>query len=297
RGSSALAFLELVLSIDSAGTIPCPIGPNHLDPIPPNIRGDDLPDAIPNTKEIETSQLSCTPAPVPIPEQANYISSNLSIVGDFRGVYESDSEPSQISNLGKDLYLRVNKASGRAKDPSTTKDTLATSSPSSPPPDRSISIYSRARTTLSSKPPMRYPSIAIPCQKRKKRRPSIRPLSDPSESSVPILSYYSSAIHGIHGSAILTVESNTSLKPVYFFTFVPDPSPILSRAYIAVILRKHIYTSDENTLLSKITTHFLGRNISSLQVHYSTKLRHKASSRSRRPKKRQYERLYYRDIS
>lgn len=43
RGSSALAFLELVPSTDSAGTIPCPIGPNHLDPIPPDMRGDDLP--------------------------------------------------------------------------------------------------------------------------------------------------------------------------------------------------------------------------------------------------------------
>ena len=43
RRSSALAILELVLSIDSARIIPCPIGLNHLDPIPPNIRGDNLP--------------------------------------------------------------------------------------------------------------------------------------------------------------------------------------------------------------------------------------------------------------
>ncbi|KAJ6142821.1 Protein of unknown function DUF3435 [Penicillium samsonianum] len=356
RGSSALAFLEPVPSTDSAGTIPCPIGPNHLDPIPPNMRGDDLPDAVPNTKKMETSQLSCTPyvtAPVPTPEQANCVSSNLSMVGDFRqelakrrlstiepsdsGDYENDSEPSQISNLGEDPCLRANKASGRAKDPSTTKDTLAISSPSSPPPDRSISIYSRARTTLSSKPLMRYPSIAMiipltswkqgaarisiraatavykkrlrsdgnttydiaqPCQKRKKRRPSIRPLSNPSESSVPISSHCSGAIQGIRGSAILTVESNTSLKPAYFFTFIPDPSPMLSRAHTAVILGKHTYTSDENALLvrlkekeamswSEITTHFPGRNMSSLQVHYSTKLRHKASSRYGKPRRRE----------
>ncbi|KAJ5508101.1 hypothetical protein N7527_010244 [Penicillium freii] len=92
----------------------------------------------------------------------------------------------------------------------------------------------------------------------------------------------------LHRSTILTVESNTSLKPAYFFTFVPDPSPILPPAHTAVIPPlKHTYTSDKNTLLSKITTHFLGQKISSLQVHYSTKLRHKASSRSRRPKKRQ----------
>ncbi|KAJ5442209.1 hypothetical protein N7445_005216, partial [Penicillium cf. griseofulvum] len=67
----------------------------------------------------------------PIPEQANYISSNLSV------------------------------ASKRAKDPSTIKDTLAISRPSSPPTARSILKYSRARTILSSKPLVRYPSIAI----------------------------------------------------------------------------------------------------------------------------------------
>jgi hypothetical protein len=43
RRSSALAFSELVLSTHSARIIPCPIGLNHLDPIPPNMRGDDLP--------------------------------------------------------------------------------------------------------------------------------------------------------------------------------------------------------------------------------------------------------------
>ncbi|KAJ5201321.1 Protein of unknown function DUF3435 [Penicillium cf. viridicatum] len=131
-------------------------------------------------------------------------------------------------------------------------------------------------------------NTAQPYQKRKKRRPSIRPLSDPSESSVPISSHRSGAIQRLHRSAILTVESNTGLKPAYFFTFVPDPSPMLPPAHTAVIPPlKHTYTSDENALLSKITTHFLGRNMSSLQVHYSTKLRHKASSQSRRPKKRQ----------
>ncbi|EKV04532.1 hypothetical protein PDIG_88800 [Penicillium digitatum PHI26] len=205
------------------------------------------------------------------------------------GDYENDSEPSQTSNLGENPCSRANKASERAEDPSTIEDTPATSRPSSPPTARSTLKCSRARTTLSSKPPVRYPSIAVvipstsgkqgaartstraaaavckkrlrlgrgtgdhqdentpydtaqPCQKRKKRRPSIRPLSDPSKSST--------------------------------------------------------YTSDENALLvrlkekeamswSEITTHFPGRNMSSLQVHYSTKLRHKASSRSGRPKKRQ----------
>ncbi|KAJ5589602.1 hypothetical protein N7537_012280 [Penicillium hordei] len=330
RGSSALAFSEPVPSTHSARTIPYPTGPNHLDPIPPDIRGDDLP--------------------------ANCVSSNLSVVGGFQQElakrklstvepsdssdsrdYENDSEPSQTSNLGQNPCSRANKASERAEDPSTIEDTPATSRPSSPPTARSTSKCSRARTTLSSKPPVRYPSIAMkqgaartstraaaavckkrlrsgrgtgdhqdentpydtaqPCQKRKKRRPSIRPLSDPSKSSVPISSHRSSAIQGLHGSAILTVESNTSLKPAYFFTFVPDPSPMLPPAHTAVIPPlKHTYTSDENALLvrlkekeaiswSEITTHFLGRNMSSLQVHYSTKLRNKASSRSRKPRR------------
>jgi hypothetical protein len=321
---------------------------------------------------METSQRSCTPcvtapvsAPEPAPEQANCVSSNLSVVGDFQqelakrklstmeasdssdsGDYENDSEPSQTSNLGENPCSRANKASERAEDPSTIEDTPATSRPSSPPTARSTLKCSRARTTLSSKPPVRYPSIAVvipstswkqgaagtstraaaavckkrlrsgrgtgdhqdentpydtaqPCQKRKKRRHSIRPLSDPSKSSVPISSHRSGAIQGLHGSAILTVESNTGLKPAYFFTFVPDPSPMLPPAHTAAIPPlKHTYTSDENALLvrlkekeamswSEITTHFPGRNMSSLQVHYSTKLRHKASSRSGRPKKRQ----------
>jgi hypothetical protein len=82
----------------------------------------------------------------PTPEQSNYVSSNLSVVGDFQqelakrklstiepldildsGDYENDSEPSQTSNLGENPCLRVNKASKRAKDPSTIKDTPAIS--------------------------------------------------------------------------------------------------------------------------------------------------------------------------
>ncbi|KAJ5343366.1 uncharacterized protein N7506_003190 [Penicillium brevicompactum] len=347
RGSTALASSEPVPSIDPARTISCPAGLNHPDPIPPDMRGDDLPDAVPDAQEMETSQLSCTPcvtAPEPTPEQANCVSSNLSVVGDFQQEsakrklstmepsdnsdsvdYENDSEPSQTSNLGGNLCSRANKASGRAEDPSTAEDTPARSRPTSPPTARSTSKLSRARTTPSSKPPTSTRAAAAickkrlrsgrgtgdhqdentpydtaqPCQKRKKRRPSIRPLSEPAESSVPISSHRSGAIQGVHGSAILTVESNTGLKPAYFFTFVPDPSPMLPPAHTAVIPPlKHTYTSDENALLvrlkekeamswSEITTHFPGRNMSSLQVHYSTKLRHKVSSRSGRPKKRQ----------
>ncbi|KAJ5833977.1 hypothetical protein N7447_000003 [Penicillium robsamsonii] len=85
-----------------------------------------------------------------------------------------------------------------------------------------------------------------------------------------------SAIQGVRGSALLTVESNSGLKPAYFFTVVPDPSPMLSRPHTAIILGKlGPYTSDENVLLvrlkekeamswSEITAHFPGRNMSSL---------------------------------
>ncbi|KAJ5588700.1 hypothetical protein N7537_011378 [Penicillium hordei] len=153
RGSSALAFSGPVPSTHSARIIPCPAGPNHLDPISPDMRGDDLPETVPDT------QLSCTPcvtapvsAPEPAPEQANCVSSSLSVVGDFQqelakrklstmepsdrsdsGNYENDSEPSQTSNLGENPCSRANKASERAEDPSTIENTPATSRLSFPP--------------------------------------------------------------------------------------------------------------------------------------------------------------------
>ncbi|KAJ5544153.1 hypothetical protein N7494_005432 [Penicillium frequentans] len=373
RGSSALAFSEPVPSTDSAGTSPCLSGADQVDHTLPDMRGNDLPDTVPDTKEMETSPLSCVPcvtAAVPAPEQANRAFSDLSVVGDSQqepakrklsttepsdslhpGEYENDTESSQASNLSENPCSMVNEAPNnppeRAEDPGTAEDTSATFGPSSPPTARSTSKRSRVRTALGSNIPVCYPSIAVvvpstswkqgaartstraaaavckkrlrssrgtgndqdgnttfydteqPCQKRKKRKPSIRPLSDPSDSSTPLSCHCPGAIQGIRGSALLTVESNSGLKPAYFFTFVPDPSPILSRPHTAVIPGKHsTYTSDENALLvrlkekeamswSEITTHFPGRNISSLQVHYSTKLRHKASSRSGKPRGRE----------
>ncbi|KAJ5566728.1 uncharacterized protein N7459_010110 [Penicillium hispanicum] len=321
---------------------------------------------------METSQLSCVPyvtAPLPAPEQANYVSSNLSVVGDSQqesakqkssttepsdslhpGDYENETEPSQISGLDENsCHSKANEAAERDEDPSTAEDTSTTSGPSSPPTVRSTSKSPRVRTTLSSSFPVRDPSIAVvvpspspswkqgatrtstraaaavckkrlrsrrgtgnhqdgnttfydteqPRQKRKKRRPSIRSLSDPSDFSVPVSTHCSGAIQDVRGRALLTVESNSGLKPAYFFTFVPDPSPMLSRPHTAVIPKKHsTYTSGENALLvrlkekeamswSEIITHFPGRNMSSLQVHYSTKLRRKASSRSEKPRRRQ----------
>ncbi|KAJ5903912.1 hypothetical protein N7504_006295 [Penicillium tannophilum] len=236
------------------------------------MQGNDLPDTVPDTKEMETSPLSCVPcvtAPVPAPEQKNCISSNLPVVGDSQ--------------------------QGSAK---RNEDTSATLCPSSPPTAHSTSKLSRVRTALGSNIPVRYPSIAVvvpssswkqgaartstraaaarckkrlcsgrgtgndqdgnttfydteqSCQKRKKLKPSIRPLSDHSDSSIPVSSHCSSAIQGVRGSVLLTIKSNSGLNPAYFFTFVPDPSPMLSRPHTAVISGKQsTYTPDENALL------------------------------------------------
>ncbi|KAJ5533359.1 hypothetical protein N7494_009911 [Penicillium frequentans] len=309
-----------------------------------------FPDTVPDTKEIETSPLSCVSCvttPVPAPEQANRAFSDLSVVGDSQqesaqesakrklsttepsdslhpGEYENDTKPSQASDLSENPCSMVNEAPNnspeRAEDPGTAEDTSATLGPSSPPTARSTSKRSRVRRALGSNIPVCYPTIAVvvpstswkqgaaristraaaavckkrirlsrdtgneqdgnttfydtgqPYQKRKKRIPSIRPLSDPSDSSTPLSCHCPGAIQGIRGSALLTVESDSGLKPAYFFTFVPDPSPILSQPHTAVIPEKYsTYTSDENALLvrlkdkeamswSEITTHFPGRN-------------------------------------
>lgn len=59
RGSSALAFLEPVPSTDSARTILCPAGPNHLDTIPPDMRGDVLPGNLAQYIESRPSSSHC----------------------------------------------------------------------------------------------------------------------------------------------------------------------------------------------------------------------------------------------
>ncbi|KAJ5203023.1 Protein of unknown function DUF3435 [Penicillium cf. viridicatum] len=220
-----------------------------------------------------TSQLSYTPyitapisIPEPTPEQANYISSNLSIVGNFQQElakrklstiepsdisdsrdYENNSEPSQTSSLAVlpadgSLYIKIFSSSNDNKF--QTPGTL---------PVDSYGYTVKVLETRSYQDKHKGRYSTQPYQKRKKRRPLTRPLSDLSESSVPILSYRSSTIQRLHRSTILTVESNTSLKPVYFFTFIPDASPILPLAHTAVIPPlKHTYTSDENTLLVRL---------------------------------------------
>ncbi|RAK96548.1 SANT/Myb-like DNA-binding domain-containing protein [Aspergillus ibericus CBS 121593] len=139
-----------------------------------------------------------------------------------------------------------------------------------------------------------FPNTERPSQKRQKRRPANKLHHSPQGPSIPASCHCSGDIRGLRGSAFLTVESSSGLKPAYYFTFVPDTSPILSRPNMADTPGKQKpYSSDENALLvrlkereglswSEIAKQFPERNMSSLQVHYSTKLRRKASTR---PKK------------
>ncbi|KAB8212891.1 hypothetical protein BDV33DRAFT_197194 [Aspergillus novoparasiticus] len=46
------------------------------------------------------------------------------------------------------------------------------------------------------------------------------------------------------------------------------------------------YISEENALLAEIAAHFPERSVSSLQVHYPTKLRHKATTQAGKPRRR-----------
>ena len=97
----------------------------------------------------------------------------------------------------------------------------------------------------------------------------------------------------------LTVESGSGLKPAYYFTFVPGASPMPSQLTPANVSgKRRPYSSDENALLvqlkenerlswSEIAEHFPDRNALSLQVHYvhySSRLRPKAISRSGKPR-------------
>ncbi|KAL5332338.1 hypothetical protein BJX70DRAFT_139164 [Aspergillus crustosus] len=136
--------------------------------------------------------------------------------------------------------------------------------------------------------------IERPSQKRKKRRSATRHPSHFPSPSIPAPCHCSRDVYEVRGNALLTVKSDSGLKPAYYFTFVPDaalmPSPHIPADNSG---KQRPYSSDENALLvrlkeregmgwSEIAEHFPDRNASSLQVHYSTKLRHKASSRSGR---------------
>ena len=147
----------------------------------------------------------------------------------------------------------------------------------------------------------------------RKKKPScaVRPAS--ANSHISMQSECSPQNQNILGNAILTVQSNGS-EPAYFFTFMPEPGQILSSQDPHHHCKKHdrsksvrppanisrkpwLYSSEDNALLTRlkeqegmswleIAQHFPGRNVSSLQVHYSTKLRNKAVARSRKPRRR-----------
>ncbi|PIG69412.1 hypothetical protein AARAC_011977 [Aspergillus arachidicola] len=109
-------------------------------------------------------------------------------------------------------------------------------------------------------------------------------------------------IHEVRGRAILTVESS-GLRPAYYFTFVPDASPILAQTPpVDTLGKQRLYTSEENAMLvrlkerermswAEIAAHFPERSASSLQVHYSTKLRHKATTQAGKLRNRRKEAL------
>lgn len=125
----------------------------------------------------------------------------------------------------------------------------------------------------------------------------------------PVLSDVSPENQNISERAIRTVQSG-GLKPVYFFTFMPEPIPelsplgsyrrradrdqsMLAESSATISGRPRSYTSDENARLvrlkeregmswTEIAEHFPGRSSLSLQVHYSTKLKQKATTHSRK---------------
>jgi hypothetical protein len=139
------------------------------------------------------------------------------------------------------------------------------------------------------------PEVSIPDairqRPKKKSKPPAKSFRHSLGGTDPVPCDCSRAVHEVRGRAILTVESSGP-KPAYYFTFVPDASPMLPSAPPADASGKQrSYSSDENALLvrlkereglpwTEIAAYFPDRSISSLQVHYSTKLRHKAASRS-----------------
>jgi hypothetical protein len=147
----------------------------------------------------------------------------------------------------------------------------------------------------------RDPEVSIPDATRqrpkKKSKRTAKSLRHSLSGSDSISCDCSRAIHEVRGRAILTVESSGQ-KPAYYFTFVPDASPTLSQTTPAETSGKQgPYTSDENALLvqlkeregmpwAEVAGHFPGRSAASLQVHYSTKLRHKATTRAERLRRR-----------
>jgi hypothetical protein len=147
---------------------------------------------------------------------------------------------------------------------------------------------------------------------KKKQRSVVRSLSSRQHCPSPAVSDSPHGSQVILGRAILTVQHNGP-EPAYFFTFVPDSTPQGSsscsftdgkskppRSHLASAINPGNhgpYSSEENARLvrlretegiswTEIAKHFPGRNASSLQVHYSTKLRPKTTSRFNKRQRR-----------
>jgi hypothetical protein len=138
----------------------------------------------------------------------------------------------------------------------------------------------------SSNNALASPPDVEPSPKRKKRSPAQRPCFQ--DAKVPFHSSHSA--HAIRGSAFLSIDSDSGLNPAYYFTFVPDAHSVESLLHLKGISNSKVpHSSDENALLVQlrerealpwfqIADYFPGRSAASLQVHYSTKLRHKVKT-------------------
>ena len=150
-------------------------------------------------------------------------------------------------------------------------------------------------------------------QQRQKKKPKYAAGAVSASRRNPVPSDISPENQNIPGRAILTVQSG-GLKPAYFLTFMPDmvsesspPGPhrrpadrdqlMLAGSSATISGKPQLYTSDENARLvrlkeregmswAEIAEHFPGRSLSSLQVHYSTKLRQKATTHLRKQQRR-----------
>ncbi|KAF4232355.1 hypothetical protein CNMCM6805_010001 [Aspergillus fumigatiaffinis] len=163
-----------------------------------------------------------------------------------------------------------------------------------------LSCKKRLRSSSDADDPQDH-EVSIPGATRqrpkKKSKPTAKSLHHSLGGSDPVPCNCSRAMQEVRGRAILSVESS-GLKPAYYLTFVPDASPMLTQTpSVDTSGKQKPYTSDENALLvrlkeregmpwAEIAAHFPERSASSLQVHYSTKLRHKATTRAERLRRR-----------
>lgn len=159
--------------------------------------------------------------------------------------------------------------------------------------------------------------------KEKHGPPSTTASYYPSETSFASSTPHCGESRDIVGRAILTIETRGS-EPTFFFTLVPDNvrsayvpahSPPRSSEKAGRVLKRSTstsrstyrkskcrpYSTSENDLLvrlkeegrltwKEIADHFPGRELSALQVHYSTKLRHQRAKRSRPQSRRRKKR-------